>query len=146
MLKKVYIVDDDPLSLFLAKNILTLYNINCKSSCYIDANQALDQLVEDALTGDLPDLVLLDLNMPLMSGFEFLRRLGSVCRGLEMECFVAILTSSIDEEDKKRCAESALVIDFLEKPLTNSMLHTITKAITKKNGPLPDNVPGREQI
>ncbi len=135
MLNKVYIVDDDAISLFLTKEIVALHNNNCSSTCYMDAAQALNQLIQDGLANNMPDLILLDLNMPLMNGFEFVDKLEYVCKGLEVGFSVVILTSSVDDKDKKRSIQSNIIFDFIEKPLTEGKLSQIVTALSKRKKP-----------
>ena len=74
-------------------------------------------------------LVFLDLNMPVMSGWEFLKALEGKKAELNIE--IHILTSSIDPGDQEHAAKFPLVSSFLVKPLDETILEGILHKIVK---------------
>jgi CheY-like chemotaxis protein len=72
---------------------------------------------------DTKHLVLLDINMPVMTGWEFLDRIQD--QPVAERVKVAMVTSSVDRSDKVKAETYAQVVSFLEKPVTNDMLQTL---------------------
>lgn len=128
MLRKVYIIDDDQITLYLTKVTFELFSPDCECVCFSNAMDALERILVDTTNNSLPDLILLDLNMPVMSGFELLKRLEPLdATFIAKECFVFVLTSSVDEQDRFKSLNNSLVADLIEKPFSNEKLEEIKK-------------------
>jgi CheY-like chemotaxis protein len=67
-------------------------------------------------------ILFLDLNMPIMNGWEFLEKLSKVKSDITMDYKIYILSSTINPDDKKKAKNHALVSGFLSKPLTKENL------------------------
>ena len=78
-------------------------------------------------TPQFPDLILLDINMPVMDGLDFLKTFKS--EGFEGKSKIAIYTSSIREADKEVAFRYKDVFDFINKPLTNEKLIDLVNKI-----------------
>jgi response regulator RpfG family c-di-GMP phosphodiesterase len=81
-------------------------------------------------------ILLLDINMPIMSGWEFLEMFDNLSFETKDRIKVCILSSSIDERDKERSYANKNVIEFLVKPLTDKDILRITTMELKKNKPI----------
>lgn len=127
--KCIAIVDDDPTSIFLTKHII-------KSICgdviileFENGKAAFDYIKdENAL---IPDLMLLDINMPLMNGFELLEELNQIGH-YKAKTKVAFLTTSSRSEDKMQAKKWKEVIGFYEKHIDDTKLEQILEALTKR--------------
>lgn len=104
----IWHVDDDTLQLELAAAILQKAAPGDAIVSFEDATEAAARLRHES-----PDLILLDLNMPRMSGWDFIEAVAAQ-PGLPP---IVIVTSSIDPRDKARSAQYACVRSFLIKPL-----------------------------
>lgn len=80
------------------------------------ADEALEFLRADASRPI--DLIFLDINMPRMTGFEFLEMATRELGDTFAHVVIVMLTTSLDPEDRKRAAEYSVVSDFINKPLT----------------------------
>ena len=117
----VYIVEDDLIASFVIKKIVDGHS-GIKSS--VEFNNGLEALKALEENDKLPDFILLDLNMPIMDGWEFLEAVGSAFKGKQIPVF--ILSSSIDPEDKKRAKNFKNEIKgFFSKPFTDKKLEEI---------------------
>lgn len=90
-----------------------------------EAIETLRKLIkEDAI---LPDIILLDLNMPVMDGWGFLRQYEKLDPELRKPISLYILTTSINPEEKHRALSNALVDDFLVKPIGKNTLKILAR-------------------
>lgn len=112
---KTIIVDDDPIVSFLQHKIVSKSGLDPDPVIFKKPVEALEFLSEN-LEGERKYLIMLDINMPSMSGWEFLDQLERV-PGKE-QCHVVMVTSSIDRKDKRQAANNDLVVDFIEKPVS----------------------------
>ncbi|MGB7843379.1 MAG: response regulator [Salinimicrobium sp.] len=111
----IVIVDDDAVVLFLHK---ILVNKTLHSGCsheFDNAERALEFILERKDTQQ-PLLVLLDINMPCMTGWQFLEVLQEKISAKNV--FVVMVTSSVNSSDKKKAEQYPLVVEYLEKPLS----------------------------
>jgi CheY-like chemotaxis protein len=89
---------------------------------YLNGREALDNLLATA-DADTRSLILLDINMPVMSGWEFLDAIQDQPFAKHMK--VAMVTSSVDASDKLKAKTYPQVVGFLEKPITVDMLNDL---------------------
>ena len=71
-------------------------------------------------------VIFLDLNMPIMNGWEFLEKLSKAKNEITLQYKIYILSSTINPDDKKKAKSHALVSGFLSKPLTKELLEQLT--------------------
>jgi CheY-like chemotaxis protein len=128
MFDKILFVDDDPITLMLCKKVIAKSSFANEIATAQDGEEALkyfNTLKYDntkKITDKIPQLIFLDLNMPVMGGWEFLDHFTSDAYAEFSETKVIILSSTIDPEDLERAKKHPVIIDFLSKPITTSML------------------------
>ncbi len=126
-IKNVLLIEDDEPTIFLTKLIFEsidfVENIN---ACY-DGNEAIQFLNQTGT--ELPELILLDINMPGMDGWEFLEYFNKIDLANKENIKIFMLTTSIFEEDKQKALKNENISGFLNKPLTINSLENIFKKI-----------------
>lgn len=121
MIEKAYIIDDDEVSLFLTSILLESGSYVRHVESFASAAQAL-QMLDQESAQSLPDVIFLDLNMPEISGWEFLDILSQQEQKYLNKCRVFILSSSVDTTEKEKAKDYKLVTAFLHKPLDEDEL------------------------
>lgn len=108
-------VDDDAITLMLNRKIIERAVPGATILTALNGSLALSRFNDHSSD---PILVLLDLNMPVMDGWEFLDRFSDELAERYPNCKVVILTSSVDPRDEDRAKNYPSVIGFLSKPLS----------------------------
>lgn len=122
----VYIIDDDKTTIFLHKILVKSQLSSEGIQAFFDPKSALESIV--SLDSECQKiLILLDINMPEMNGWQFLDELQVRVHFLDIK--VVILTSSLSKTDKDKCSEYPMVIDYWEKPMAANHLIQLKKQL-----------------
>lgn len=122
-----YIIDDESISRFLTEQVLRQEEITSPIRPFAAGEEALHFLLSHQPT-EVPDVILLDLNMPTMNGWQFLEALGPHAAALACGCHVYVLTSSLATADTARAKDFALVRGIIHKPLNEDEVPRIRYA------------------
>lgn len=121
-----YIIDDDEIIIYLTDKLLKKVEFANKVETFFDAESALKALKFAKQLGEnIPDVILFDLNMPVMNGWDFIEEFQKL--KLDIPCYV--FTSSIDPSDKQRSFQYPEIRDFITKPLTVQKLDKILRLL-----------------
>ncbi|SFP75186.1 response regulator [Hymenobacter arizonensis] len=116
-----YIVEDDPVAAYLAELMIRKEQFCSEVQSYVNGQRAFDSLKEANETGGaLPDVILLDLNMPLMDGWDFLDAFDSLA--IAKDVCVFVVTSSIRPDDIEKTTHYKHVRGFFSKPIDEKAL------------------------
>ena len=124
MVTKILCVDDDPITLMLYKMVIRKAEFAQEIATARNGEEALAFFSNgnvDAQNQDYPRLIFLDLNMPVMGGWEFLDHFNEK-HLLFLDTKVIVLSSTIDPTDIEKAKTYPMVIDFQSKPISKEML------------------------
>ena len=128
MLDRILCVDDDPITLMLCKKVIIKSSFSNEIITAQNGEEALIYFntirhAHNNKSNEQPQLIFLDLNMPVMGGWEFLDHFSSPeFSEFHTTVKVVVLSSTIDPEDLEKTKQYPIVIDFLSKPITRAML------------------------
>jgi CheY-like chemotaxis protein len=131
--KNLLLVDDDSVFTFLNRKILEKLGITAAIDTAPNGQEALDLINSGYVkTSSLPDVILLDLNMPVMDGFSFIEEFRRLNLNGHDNVEIIIVTSSEDTRDLERAKELGIE-QVLTKPLTDQALRTALLRSADKN-------------
>jgi len=115
----VLLIDDDEINNFISIKLIKKALVNTEITACLNGKLAIEQLLEIQNTDPekLPDYILLDINMPVMNGWDFLdeyKRLGIDPTGRSR---IFIISSSVFSNDINKARSYKLVNNFISKPL-----------------------------
>lgn len=127
----IFIIDDDPIMVFGIKKMLDLCNLGTNVQSFANGKEAIERIKKMISRKEVaPDVVFLDINMPIMDGWQFLEEF--VALPISKRIRINIITSSIDPSDKENWeyykAKTHHLIDFRNKPIDTAEIEAITKA------------------
>ncbi len=120
MKKQVVVIDDDESYVYLLQRKLKSLKEDISFSSYPTGKEAIEYFSSLDSESRLPDVVILDLNMPVMDGFHFLEKFRKICDSHKFDVPPPVLfvaTSSDVEADRHRVAKCQIAQDYLVKPI-----------------------------
>ncbi len=130
-------IDDDEIYQVIIGKLIKKAAVFEEQHYFQCANMVLSMLESEEIY--LPDVILLDINMPQMDGWQFIEELKRLYSDLEHRTQIYIVSSSIAYSDKERINEFPVVEGFVSKPISIKKLREIGEGIKKTN---PVNEPG----
>jgi CheY-like chemotaxis protein len=122
----VMLVDDNDTDNFISKRIIEITKFSGNVIVKNSGKSALDYLLEHKESPeDIPDIIFLDINMPIVDGFVFLYEYEKFGHAIKDKCRVIILSSSDNKRDIDKIINNDFVIKFVTKPLTEKTLEEI---------------------
>lgn len=124
-IETLYVIDDDKIYHFLFKNLLKQNGINVNTMFFPNGLEAIEH-IKKATDGQLPDLILLDVNMPIMNGWQFLDEYSRIVEGLPKKAEINMISSSNNEVDINKSKDfGKLVSSYYLKPISKEDLGKI---------------------
>ncbi|RFZ90089.1 response regulator [Mucilaginibacter conchicola] len=123
MNKNVCLIDDDSVNNFIISRMLNKISPEAKITCFNSGNSAIDYLK----TADAPDYIFLDLNMPVMDGWNFLDTLDSLDIDANRKTKIFIITTSLFNNDYLRGSNHPRISEYFVKPLSSIKLRDAIK-------------------
>jgi len=118
------IIDDDPIYIFATKKVMQMTDFCNDILVYNNGKEALDNLKDIVSSGEnVPDIILLDVNMPVMDGWQFLDEFVQIPANKKI-C-IYMVTSSIDPDDINKAKTYDSLKNYIVKPITTQVLQNI---------------------
>ena len=122
----VMLVDDNDTDNFISKRIIEITKFAKRIEIKNSGKSALEYLEKNKNNvADLPDLIFLDINMPIVDGFVFLFEFERFSEAIKNKCKIIILSSSDNKRDIDKIVNNDYVVKFITKPLTENVLSEI---------------------
>jgi CheY-like chemotaxis protein len=120
--KLCLLIDDNFIDNFVTRKILETSNFAEKIVVIQSATEAVTELQTKAIE---PDVIFLDIRMPLMDGFEFLKQYDELNLSGEKKPKIFMLSSSLDPVDFRLSTQNKNITQFLHKPITKKALEDL---------------------
>ncbi len=119
MKKRIWVIDDDVIYQVIINKLIEKSHLFSESTTYKNGKEAIDSLNEIAEnTALVPDIILLDINMPIMDGWEFMEEMKQIKPKIDKKIKTYIVSSSIALEDKRKSKQFSDIFDYISKPIT----------------------------
>ena len=118
------LIDDNKIDLFVHTEFIKQMNISHTIMEFAFATEALSYMKNNTID-KWPNLILLDIHMPIMNGFDFLESYANFPSDYRQKCNIIIVSSSLDTGDKVKSIENIYVLELIEKPLNTEKLKKI---------------------
>ncbi|MFV7235671.1 response regulator [Flavobacterium sp. ZB4R12] len=121
--KVIWVVDDDAIYQIIVNKIIQRSEMFSAISSFKNGKDAIDILHNSLENNELlPDIILLDINMPIMDGWEFMEEMGLIKSKMSKQIIIYIVSSSIAIEDKNKSKTYPDILGYLSKPITTDDL------------------------
>jgi len=126
----ILLVDDDRIYQFAAKKTIEATGFANNIVIYSNGEEAINYLRHNQHNSNcLPDVIFLDVNMPIMNGWEFLEEYSSLVTGLSKPVIIYVVSSSVDEYDVSKSRQYDTVKGYIVKPVLREKFRQILASI-----------------
>jgi CheY-like chemotaxis protein len=116
--KTIWVIDDDTIYQIIVNKIIQKSEMFSAISSFKNGKEALDAVTNSLNNNEtLPDIILLDINMPIMDGWEFMEEMTLLKPSISKQIIVYVVSSSIAIEDKNRSKTYPDILGYLSKPV-----------------------------
>ncbi len=122
---EVLLVEDDPITILVCDRIIKMSEFADKVTTCENGKIAIDFLSSFGHENQIPPIIFLDINMPVMNGWDFLEEFEMVKSSFKELPRIYLLSSTVDPEDYKKAKKYSQVQNFMSKPLTKQALEGI---------------------
>jgi len=122
----IYVVDDDDIYQYAIKRKILKRKLSAEVNTFKNGQDAIKYLSEVVGRGEpLPDMILLDLNMPIMDGWDFLDEYVQISPKITKKILLYVVSSSVQSSDIDRAKSICGVTDYIVKPIDDQQLDEI---------------------
>ena len=129
----VLLVDDDEIYKLIGSKIIESTNLVNRIKTFSNGEEAINFLKSNSKSPDLlPEIILLDLNMPIMDGFEFLKKYILLEPKLGKKITIYVVSSSVSPADIEKINQISEVSDYIIKPITKEKFEKFARILLEK--------------
>ena len=133
---KIFLIDDDKIFVFLTKKTIESTEIPTRVQVFGDGEEAIKHLKKIGQSAELlPDIICLDLSMPIMDGWEFLDEFILLKPTIPKKVILYLVSSSISPHDIEKAKSISVVSDFIVKPIAKEKIVELFQHYTHYNLP-----------
>ena len=130
----IAVIDDDSVYQFTASRTLKATNRDYQILQFPNGQEALNFLNSNTQTPEqVPDIIFLDINMPITDGWKFLEEFRKLKTAIQKEIRIYMVSSSIDPRDHDRAKSIEEVTDYVEKPISLDKFSEVLLSWDSKN-------------
>jgi len=119
------LIDDEMYSNKISKTFIKKVYPGAEIVDFVSPLQALQYINSAYTTHPVSTVILLDINMPELNGWQVLAKLEELPAGIKQYITIFMLSSSIDPKDKEKATANPLVTGYIEKPLSKEILYSL---------------------
>lgn len=125
-MKKIFIIDDDKMYLMILRRRIEKISGSITIESYMNGLAAIEELSRlIAEKKDLPGVIFLDINMPVMDGWQFIERIENELSELLMNTKIYMVSTSLEERDIERASSNKSISEYIYKPISPDKLAEI---------------------
>ena len=125
--KRIMIIDDDATSNMICKMIIKKVLPDIEVTDILHPQRGMDYIKDNFKENSLPICLLLDINMPDWSGWDFLDHFIELPDYIKNKFTIYMLSSSVNKDDLQKAATNTYVKDYIEKPLSKIAIERIMR-------------------
>jgi len=125
--KTVCVIDDDKIYIYGLKKLITIKELSPNLMEFYNGKEAIDFLINPENQNQLPDIIFLDINMPVMDGWGFMESFVKIKPQLGKKITIYMVSSSINQDDINRAKGISDVTDYVIKPISQDTLVELFK-------------------
>jgi CheY-like chemotaxis protein len=115
---KIYIIDDDEIFQFITRKSFERLERKDELHFFLNGEDALNSIRRAVKEGiELPEIIFLDINMPIMDGWDFLAELQVLIDSAVNKPYIYMVSSSIDDKDLIKSKKYSMIKDYIVKPI-----------------------------
>lgn len=124
---RIWLIDDDDIYKFATSRSIKSEFSDSSVDTFNDGEEALQHFatLKEGPLESIPDIVLLDINMPIMNGWEFLEKYSEHVGGLVKLPRIYMVTSSVNDWDLERASDNELLTGYVSKPLSRETIRKL---------------------
>ena len=123
---KICIIDDDYIYRYTVVKKMETMHLSVSTLAFEDGEMALSFIQENLnANSELPDVIFLDIDMPVMDGFQFLKEYSKIENQLKKKINIYMISSSLDPVDIDRAQRINSILDYFVKPIKTEQLESV---------------------